>query len=71
MKRRDVARILVLPALGLRPWDAFAQAYPERTVTMLYPYAAGGAATLFGQALAERSEQKQFVSKLRDQLSNI
>lgn len=58
MNRRDFVRIGVLPVFGFRPWDALAQSYPERTVTMLYPYAAGGAATMFGQALADRLQRE-------------
>lgn len=59
MQRRDFlyasAPFLAWPAVG-----ALAQprAWPERPITMVYPYAAGGAATLFGIALAERLQQE-------------
>ncbi len=54
MDRRVLLKAGAVSMLAPASWSVVAQGYPERTVVMIYPYAAGGAATLFGQALAER-----------------
>jgi tripartite-type tricarboxylate transporter receptor subunit TctC len=58
MNRRDLLKLGLLPVLGAETRDVGAQAYPTRPVTMIYPYAAGGAATLFGQAFGERLQKE-------------
>ena len=55
MNRRDF--LYAVPAAAiLSPGLVRAQSsgWPERAITMIYPYAAGGAATQFGIALAEQ-----------------
>ena len=55
MRRRDILGIAGAGGVLSLPSRAFAQSgYPERAITMIYPYAVGGAADVFGRALAER-----------------
>lgn len=54
MFRRVLLKAGALSALTSWHRLVSAEGYPDRPITMLYPYAAGGAATLFGQAFADR-----------------
>ena len=52
MKRRDLVKVLALAAFV--PGAALAQNYPTRPVTMIVPYAAGGAFDVVGRIVAVR-----------------
>jgi tripartite-type tricarboxylate transporter receptor subunit TctC len=55
MQRRSVLSLLAAVSGATMVRDITAQsAYPERTIQMIFPYAAGGAADVFGRALAEK-----------------
>ena len=47
-----------LAALAVFPRNAAAQDYPNRTVTLLVPFAAGGGTDLLARAVAQRLEQR-------------
>jgi tripartite-type tricarboxylate transporter receptor subunit TctC len=58
MKLRSRRQFLHLAAgaaaLPAVTWIARAQTYPARPITMVVPYAAGGATNTFGRMMAER-----------------
>ncbi|WP_457930163.1 Bug family tripartite tricarboxylate transporter substrate binding protein [Bosea thiooxidans] len=77
--RRDFIRLAaaasLLPAIGLRPDPAQAQAYPSRPVKLVSPYAAGGAtdiiARFIGQWLSEGFNGSFVVENRAGSGSNI
>jgi tripartite-type tricarboxylate transporter receptor subunit TctC len=46
------AAILALAIVALLPAAAWAQSFPNKPIRLLLPFAAGGAADLFGRSLA-------------------
>jgi tripartite-type tricarboxylate transporter receptor subunit TctC len=50
--------LLAFAVIGAAPRDAVAQDYPNRTVTIMVPFAAGGGTDLIARAVAQKLEQK-------------
>ena len=51
---RDSGAILLLAISAVIPTRAWAQSYPNRPMTMIIPFAAGGAQDVLGRLLAQR-----------------
>jgi tripartite-type tricarboxylate transporter receptor subunit TctC len=54
MRRRDVFAALIAAACLVRPLAASAESYPDRLLTMIEPFPAGGATDVLARILSER-----------------
>jgi tripartite-type tricarboxylate transporter receptor subunit TctC len=54
MRRRDVLPGLIAAACFIQPFAASAQSFPDRPLTMVVPFPAGGATDVLARILSER-----------------
>src|SRR3974377_1373651 len=54
MRRRDILAALIAVACLVQPLAAKAQNYPDRPLTMIVPFPAGGATDVLARILSER-----------------
>ena len=58
MKALFGSMLIAVAVLAACPFDAAAQDYPARSVTILVPFAPGGGTDILARAVAQRLEQR-------------